>query len=180
MVSSGAVTQKMVDKHDRQNDFTLAASVKERCKSIKYRSMGKFFILLGLVDNGILYCPVEKCATTFWRRSLHMLTYQNSPSPYSNPFEVPRSLLPNINKEFTAQSLYGNSTKEIAVRKNSFKFLFVRNPYSRVYSTFVDKLLPPDPYFWRILGVKSITLNSGKIQTLRVNGRVMMLALQNM
>ena len=71
--------------------------------------------------------------------------------------QKPRSLLPNINKGFTVQSSYGNSTKENIVRQNSFKFLFVRNPYSRVYSTFVDKLLPPDPYFWKFLGVKSIT-----------------------
>ena len=148
---------KLSGKHDGHNGFALAASVKESCKSIKDKPTGKLFTMLGFVDRRILYCPVEKCATTFWRRTFHLLTYKKSPSPYSNPFAVPLSILPKVNKGFTVQTSYKSSAKENLVRQNSFKFLFIRNPYSRVYSAFVDKLLPPNPYFWKVLGVKSIT-----------------------
>ena len=148
---------KLVGKNDGHNGFALASFVKESCKSIKDRPLGKFFTMLGFVDKRILYCPVEKCATTFWRRTFHLLTYKKSPSPYSNPFVVPLSILPKVNKGFTVQTSYRSTTKENLVRQNSFKFLFIRNPYSRVFSAFVDKLLPPNPYFWKVLGIKAIT-----------------------
>ena len=144
-------------KHEGHQGFALAVSVKEECKSITERGSGKLFTLLGFIEKRLLYCPVEKCATTFWRRTFHLLTYKNA-SPYSNPYEVPLSKLPSVNKEFTVQSGFKDSPKDSLVRKNSFSFLFVRNPYSRVFSAFVDKLLPPNPYFWKVLGTKSIQM----------------------
>lgn len=144
------------DKHEGHNGFALAASVKEKCQSVQVQPLGKFFAMLGFVDKRILYCPVEKCATTFWRRTFHLLTYKNSSSPYSNPFAVPLKILPTVNKEFTVQSTFKSTTKENLVRQNSFTFLFIRNPYSRVFSAFVDKLLPPNPYFWKVFGVQAI------------------------
>ena len=33
--------------------------------------------------------------------------------------------------------------------QNQYKFMFVRNPYSRILSAYVDKLFAPNPYFWK-------------------------------
>jgi len=38
----------------------------------------------------------------------------------------------------------------------AFNFLFVRNPYSRVFSAYVDKLVAPNPHFWKEFGAKAI------------------------
>ena len=144
-------------KHEGHNGFALAASMRDACKAIKGKPLGKFFTMLGFVDKRILYCPVEKCATTFWRRTFHLLTYKQA-SPYSNPFAVPLKILPTINKGFTVQTAFKDTTKDNLVRKNSFTFLFVRNPYSRIFSAFVDKLVPPNPIFWKGLGARAIQL----------------------
>ena len=37
-------------------------------------------------------------------------------------------------------------------------FLFVRNPFSRLLSTFIDKLVAPNPYYWKEFGSKAIRL----------------------
>ena len=144
-------------RHEGHQGFALAAAVKETCKAIKEKGTARFFSMFGFVDKRLLYCPVEKCATTFWRRTFHLLTYKGA-SPYSNPYAVPLSRLPTINKGFTAQTVYRDSTQDKLVRKNSFTFLIVRNPYSRMFSAFVDKLVPPNPYFWKALGAKSILM----------------------
>lgn len=44
----------------------------------------------------------------------------------------------------------------------STKLLFVRDPYSRIFSAFVDKLLAPNPFFWETWGVPSVRLYRNK------------------
>lgn len=38
----------------------------------------------------------------------------------------------------------------------SKKFLFVRNPYDRLLSGYVDKLLAPNPVYWNLIGIPAI------------------------
>ncbi|CAL1540575.1 unnamed protein product [Lymnaea stagnalis] len=98
-----------------------------------------------------LYCPVEKTASTFWRRFLHQLEYT---SPMRSPFDV------------DVKSLYASRDKNLEVTEsgedlaalwsNTTKLLFVRDPYSRLYSAYVDKLLSPNPTYWNNWGKTAI------------------------
>lgn len=41
--------------------------------------------------------------------------------------------------------------------KESFKFLFSRNPFSRIFSAYIDKMFTPNPFYWKKWGTKIIS-----------------------
>ena len=83
------------------------------------------------------------------------------PSKYDNPFDVPDKVMDGVNKILTVKEARDEFNISESTWENSFTFLFSRNPYTRIYSAFVDKLVAPDPYFWTELGAKaSVARNS--------------------
>ena len=66
--------------------------------------------------------------------------YKNTSNPYSihfsTQFEGEKGLVSNL-----------DTTKT---------FMFVRNPYQRLLSCYVDKLLAPNPVYWRLIGIPGI------------------------
>ncbi|KAH9504251.1 hypothetical protein Btru_064454 [Bulinus truncatus] len=122
---------------------------------LAYTNMSKMAMMTSkwLVSrrHQFLYCPVEKVASTFWRRFLHQLEYT---SPMKSPFDV------------SVQKVYGDVDTNIAVKEKGVKLqrlllkttklLFVRDPYYRLFSAYVDKLLAPNPTYWKLWGVEAI------------------------
>lgn len=45
-----------------------------------------------------------------------------------------------------------NAMTSIPNTTDHVRFMFVREPYSRLLSAFVDKLFCPNPYFWKSIG----------------------------
>ena len=55
--------------------------------------------------------------------------------------------------------IYSHSgPSKISNRKGGERFLFVRDPYYRVYSGYIDKLLAPNPVFWKFVSIPAIKL----------------------
>ena len=88
----------------------------------------------------IEFCPVGKVATTTIKRIFLMKKY-NRFDYYINPYDI--SFLEN----------YNNTEKEISNASFRKRFMFVRNPYDRLLLIYVDKLLGPNPFTWKTLGV---------------------------
>lgn len=97
--------------------------------------------------------------------------------PDRPPFEVPIKLIYNCPHLFTYFDKYVTqlATKRFSLPKNkainmkktkaleanaflqkSINFLFVRDPYSRLFSAYIDKLFAPNPDFWRKWGKPAI------------------------
>ena len=148
-------------RHEGHAGFELAASVREACKSIKERSSGKFYKIIGSVQKRLLYCPMEKIGTTFWRRVMYVLTAKN-PSGFKTPYDVPILTALKNDRQYYVPIQHAASA---LVKSSSFSFLFVRNPYSRLLSAFVDKLVPPNPHYWKAFGSKAITAYRGGAST---------------
>ncbi|CAC5405885.1 CHST11 [Mytilus coruscus] len=99
-------------------------------------------------DDKMVYCGIEKVGSTFWRRLIQLLYKHEIRSPYSiKPWDCM-----NNYKSFQSQKLddYHDILKE-----NS-KFLFVRDPYSRLLSGYLDKIFSPNPYYWNLIGSKAV------------------------
>lgn len=73
----------------------------------------------------IVYCNIPKLASTFWKKILHPVLHQEISRPVNRP--------------------YANSSEVY----RPFSFMFVRNPYERAMSGYIDKLFGPNVMFWK-------------------------------
>ncbi|GFR58530.1 carbohydrate sulfotransferase [Elysia marginata] len=135
------------------------------------------------VNKATVYCPVEKTASTFFRRFVYQLEHTE---PMRSPFEVPVKMIYACHTLFTkvdelaedmqtkrdthqkridrlkkrrpklarrlAEELAQTETID-SFLKRATNFLFVRDPFSRLFSAYVDKLLAPNPEFWDSWGL---------------------------
>jgi hypothetical protein len=109
--------------------------------------MTKRKYLLFNKQNNFLFCFVQKIGCTFWKRiflALENVEIKN----ISDMSIVHKHRLPTLSR---------SSDKEVVeLSKSTFSVLFVRDPYSRLFSGYVDKFLYPNVHYWRIYGVHII------------------------
>ncbi|KAK7091469.1 carbohydrate sulfotransferase 12-like [Littorina saxatilis] len=116
----------------------------------------------GLVSkrHQLFYCPVGKIASTFLTRFL-VAAEETNPviSPYAISaakalrMRVKRSgnhiLFAPLNK------LVQSGWQEKSYLVNLKRVVFVRCPFQRLWSAYVDKLLSPNPYYWESWGYQA-------------------------
>lgn len=66
--------------------------------------------------------------------------YSNLINPYLLPFD----------KEYAGSDYQRKGNVTI----KQYKVMFTRDPYNRLFSFYVDKMLAPNPYFWKSVGVE--------------------------
>ncbi|XP_059140505.1 carbohydrate sulfotransferase 12-like, partial [Physella acuta] len=106
------------------------------------------------------HCPVEKTASTFWRRFTYQLEFTH---PMRSPFDINSTFIYDIFKKTITVKEKGDALKKLW--NQSIKQLYVRDPYSRLFSAYVDKILTPNPYYWRLWGVPALPKPAGKNNT---------------
>jgi len=166
--SSGRFREKHSSKRPIRSDgFALAARVRDVCsiyssglntahiqtyafeKIDNYDEITKHMLPINNPNSSALYCPVEKVGSTFWRRFVYLLTKNES---YQHPLQVPI----NFAIDKTSKTPEGSIP---SMYENDFKFMFVRDPYHRVLSAYIDKLYVPNPYFWNKYGKPAMELS---------------------
>lgn len=109
-------------------------------------------------SHQLIYCSIEKAGTTFWRRVLQMLDSTNLDSPYQiKPL--------NVNKH--SQSLVKEDFfRMLAKLRTHALFMFVRNPFSRLLSGYLDKIYTANPYYWGMIGkeIRSSEMNNAIVR----------------
>ncbi|XP_071090737.1 carbohydrate sulfotransferase 11-like [Haliotis cracherodii] len=123
---------------------------KERSEHVKRECRNSSEGFVGNIlrhDNlHLAYCPVAKVGSTFWKRVFIFLHNDTGIIPVKSPFDIPRAFVHYGKKnktqvspldEFTKKTIFGNYTR----------FMFARDPYSRLWSAYLDKFFLPD--FWR-------------------------------
>ena len=96
------------------------------------------------------YCIVPKAGCTLWKRIFFYLK-QDYSNKVTSPLDIPRHF---VHKNTT---LLNVSNKRLQIRKlknTQETFMFTRDPYSRVWSAYLDKLFLSD--FWLGVGVSVI------------------------
>ncbi|XP_067686179.1 carbohydrate sulfotransferase 11-like isoform X1 [Haliotis asinina] len=105
----------------------------------------------------LLYCAIPKCGTTFWRRVVVALR-RKDPSIRS-PFLLSYSDF-NVNKAAFNRTLLKPKNLQALqhLLNNSLKFIFTRDPYQRLFSSYVDKIYAPNNQFWEVIAKKAALL----------------------
>ncbi|KAL8623703.1 hypothetical protein ACOMHN_004768 [Nucella lapillus] len=96
----------------------------------------------------VAYCFLPKAGCTFWIRVfsyLHNFTGDSARTPW----EIPRLKVHNTKHS------HGVLWSAVSSKVQSYlRFMFVRHPFSRLWSAYLDKLFLPD--FWREVGVPAV------------------------
>lgn len=96
----------------------------------------------------IVYCAIEKAGSTFWKRILYLIG-ENSNA--SNPTCINHTQADYGNNSFS--DMLDKTWEEIEdIFKVSKTIMFVRNPYSRLFSAWLDKFYSPNVDYWNISG----------------------------
>ncbi|XP_033746706.1 carbohydrate sulfotransferase 8-like [Pecten maximus] len=106
-----------------------------------------------VIDNRhhLVYCAVQKVGSTFLRSLLRIVSSEGEKNVDSRWKRVNRKEI----KDFTEFHYFLTS---------SFKMMFTREPYSRLFSGYVDKLFTVNTLYWKITGtyIKNKILQHGK------------------
>ncbi|XP_064598737.1 carbohydrate sulfotransferase 11-like [Liolophura sinensis] len=103
-----------------------------------------------------IYCGIEKVGCTFWKRVLQISTGLRS---QKNPYDIPGHMA----HSHRLQTFRGMRFDEILDIVSSYtKFLFVRDPYSRLFSCYIDKLFSPN-YAYFALRVKIFNMGDKRV-----------------
>ena len=97
------------------------------------RKCKKFATILTDERRRLLYCNVPKVGSTFWSRVLDIIIQNRN---ISDPFDIER--------RYVKRDLMTNVGNNEINSSDWMKFLFVRNPYERLLSTYIDKFVSPN------------------------------------
>ena len=84
---------------------------------------------------GFLYCRIQKVGSTFLQKTIN-----HAFSGIKHLSQRGNTMLVNRSKDF------------VDCLPKTSKFMFVREPYGRALSGYVDKLFAPNPFFWSSVG----------------------------
>ncbi|XP_045186397.2 carbohydrate sulfotransferase 9-like [Mercenaria mercenaria] len=140
--------------------YKRAAFLRNKCASFDKRQFHRTVRVSYDVKHKALYCPLCKLASTFWTRVFKMLDNNSKGRFTRHPFEVPISQAPASKLYF---DILDQKIGKTVNAKESFRFLFVRNPFSLLFSAFVDKIVGPNPSLWKIFKNPASARAEGKV-----------------
>ena len=114
----------------------------------------KFTEVSGIKANNLSYCMVQKAGCTIYIRLFKFLNGQNRQT--GTPLSIGKYEVHN-----TQSKLYKQFTKnDNDFIMTSLRAMTVRNPYTRLWSAYIDKLLLPD--FWQTKGKQIVKFSRSK------------------
>ncbi|XP_045199727.2 carbohydrate sulfotransferase 14-like [Mercenaria mercenaria] len=135
--------------------------LKDKCSNISLDTLASEVAVKQhlIIDDKfkLVYCTIEKNGCTFWKRVFQIL---NGFTNVTDPFKTRGMAAFGGYKTAEKIPFYELSN----ILSYSTKFIFVREPYERLLSGYVDKLFLPYAPYWFELGrfiVKSFRQNGG-------------------
>ncbi|XP_076461614.1 uncharacterized protein LOC143294079 [Babylonia areolata] len=119
------------------------------CRDNGSQILGKVSKVYVYEARKVAYCSTHKVASTFWVRVFRWLYNDTRHGHVASPLLISKMdahLLPL--KTLKVRDLSKGLPQDVALVEASYRFLFTRDPYARLWSVYIDKFLLPDNYFW--------------------------------
>ncbi|XP_053382871.1 uncharacterized protein LOC123562320 [Mercenaria mercenaria] len=136
----------------KQDNYSLEDVIKNRRRRVdevcaRIRSVSnKTTEVSGIMAANLSYCVVQKAGCTMWIRLFKFMEGQNIET--GNPMTLTKDLIHN--KKLQYYKKFKQTGGDVSFISHSVRSMTVRNPYTRLWSAFIDKFLLPD--FWQTKG----------------------------
>ncbi|KAL4217868.1 hypothetical protein ACF0H5_022607 [Mactra antiquata] len=108
------------------------------------------FNLKNATGSHVVYCAIEKAGSTFWKRILQVIDKRNN---YTSPLDIK-----TVDAEYPGDIFIPMSNDSwddiVDVTKKHTSIMFVRNPYTRLFSAWLDKFYSMNIPYWRSVGIQ--------------------------
>lgn len=119
------------------------ANISKKCRYYMQSQYWQNLRMKGTVwihkPNGIYYCIIHKAGSTFWKRLLRFL---GNDFPQNNSIQRPSDIDRTFVHYAGLTSILQSNARKRRTRKRMStgkSFMFARNPYSRIWSAYIDK-----------------------------------------
>ncbi|XP_052062363.1 carbohydrate sulfotransferase 8-like [Mytilus californianus] len=131
---------ELIYSDNKQRLERLSRICKQKPNAFRHKSKRNPYIFNTFVSDrhNLIFCQIQKAASTFWKR---IIFNQTTPGTKG---------LPSILNLGVAEDKF----------KHYFKFLFVRDPYNRLFSGYIDKLFNPNVMYWKAAGIPAKRLSN--------------------
>ncbi|KAK6165983.1 hypothetical protein SNE40_022781 [Patella caerulea] len=144
MLKTGEEIHKAVKKQEDTRPlvyFNRLQLATDSCLKHSYRPRPKHRFYSSYT-HGLSYCLTPKVACTHWINVFRFLANDTGGRVYKSPFDIPRVIT-----HYALKKHMSYSEKISESMGSNLRFMFVREPYARLWSAYLDKLFLPD--FWR-------------------------------
>lgn len=118
----------------------------ETCKQFSVTEYLPDYRLSGLMYSHaqIVYCAVAKTGSTMWKSIIRFLN-RDCPAHLKSPYDMSKATI-HYGKLINTSVYHMNNLQHRINASRKFSFMFSRNPYTRLWSAYIDKIYLPD--FW--------------------------------
>lgn len=117
----------------------------------------------GIRSKNMSYCVVPKAGCTMWIRLFKYLAGQNLDT--GDPMTLSKYLIHNQKRQF--YKLFNARGKDSQFIKHSLRVMTVRDPYTRLWSAYIDKFLLPDFWFTKGTAIVRRTRQKPNVRSLQ-------------
>ena len=101
-------------------------------------------------EHKLIYCGIPKTGSTFWKKTLKIIENEAN---FSSLYEYRNTDIKLDTPLLKANTLFEGDVLALqSFLKEALSFMFVREPYGRIFSAYNNKILNPNIVFWRGVG----------------------------
>lgn len=127
--------------HEQRQEFQKRLDTLQSECSSTYNEQGHVDSVYIQDNSRLAYCSVAKIGCTFWKRVFLFLNDDTGSHNVTSPFGIPRMFV------HYGKKLHTSIVHEMGAKYDNYtRFLFSRDPFSRLWSAYLDKYYLPD--FW--------------------------------
>ncbi|KAK6189876.1 hypothetical protein SNE40_001851 [Patella caerulea] len=114
-----------------------------------------------LIDptNTMSYCVNHKIASTHWLRVYRYLWNATYKGHVSSPYKITK-MEAHLSPIFKMADHSFSHPWDQRLIMSTTRFMFVREPFTRLWSVYIDKFILADNYFWSFYGPKVARINN--------------------